>query len=46
MYGEHMSIKCKIPINQDYLSNEEESDEVVKLTSPKYPVLLRFLPYQ
>ena len=27
MYGEHTGIKCKIPINQDYLSDEEESDE-------------------
>ena len=27
MYGEHMGIKHKIPINQDYLSNEEELDE-------------------
>ena len=26
-YGEHMGIKCKIPINQDSLSDEEESDE-------------------
>ena len=27
MYGEHMGIKRKIPIDQDYLSDEEESDE-------------------
>ena len=27
MYGKHLGIKCKIPINQDYLSDEEESDE-------------------
>ena len=27
MYGEHTGIKCKIPINQDYLTDEEELDE-------------------
>ena len=27
MYGKHLGIKCKIPMNQDYLSDEEESDE-------------------
>ena len=27
MYGEHTGIKCKIPINQDYLTIEEELDE-------------------
>ena len=27
MYGEHTGMKCKIPINQDFLSDEEELDE-------------------
>ena len=27
MYGNHLGIQCKIPMNQDYLSDEEESDE-------------------
>ena len=27
MYGEYTGIKCKITISQDYLSDEEESDE-------------------
>ena len=27
MHGEHTAIKHKILINQDYLSDEEESDE-------------------
>ena len=27
MYGEHTGIKCKIPVNQDYFSDKEESDE-------------------
>ena len=26
MYGEHMGIKCKIQMNQDYLTDEEETD--------------------
>ena len=27
MYGEHTGIKCKITINQDYLTDEEELEE-------------------
>ena len=27
MYGEHTGIKCKSAFNQDYLTDEEESDE-------------------